>query len=140
MDKTIIFVELTFENIDWIEIHAEYFRELKLGVVDGMVGTSVELSLKAKADREGGTFRGDVNSIQHEHGTLFDRLHRNDITSIRICYGNDSEEAYAVAWEDEADDEYINRLQTTIREQDGSLSIRIGVDRELWTWCKEVIL
>lgn len=140
MRKNYEIFELTFENLDWIVIPAVYIQKLMLGAEEGRNFVGLRLSLKPETDRDCATFIGDVHFIQYEKGKLFTRLHWNDITSIKLIGSDEGEEEYPVSWEDEVDDEFKNRLQTTTRETDGSLTIRIGAGVELWTWKEEAIL
>lgn len=119
------FVELTFENLDWIRIPVCYLSEFKTEAMESGE-YAVMIVLKQGANVEAGDFEGDIHSIQFEHGSLFERLCGNDITQIMLVDSNSTGKRLQVVWEDSVDNEFVNRFQTTSIVGDGVLTLHIG--------------
>lgn len=138
MSKDICFVEISFENIEYIKIPAHYFKDFELADIRTTVrraaanavlryatANSVSLEFEPEANQDGKSFEGDVHSIQYENGCLFDRLQQNDITEIKLIYADETEEEFSVVWADAEDNEYRNRLQSSFINDSGRLRVQI---------------
>ena len=125
MNMAFCYIELTFENLDWIRIPAHYIGEIKTEVLDSGE-YAVMLVLRREADVDAVHFEGDVHSILAERRSLFERLRKNDITQIMVFDSNNTGDTFCVEWEDEVDNEFVNRLQTTSVGEDGALRLYIG--------------
>jgi len=126
MNQSTHFIELIFENLDYVKIPARYFSSFD--VTDCSGSYAVAFALKPEASADFGTFEADVHSIQYESETLFDRLKRNDITHIDLDHGKGLNEHLSVVWEDADLRGYRNRLQSVSVGHDGMLCVRISTD------------
>ena len=133
MEQDITGIELTFENLDSILIPASYFDAFQYTAsptkVEHTVYT-VDFTLKAETDRDAASFSGDVQELQTGRETLFERLCRNDIAQITLFRTGLRPALIDVIWEDDPNNEYRNRLQDTSINTEGSLSIRIGAEKQ----------
>lgn len=120
MSKDICFIEITFENIDYIRIPADYFRAFNTENIN-----SVMFELNPEANRDADGFDGDVHRIHVEGETLFDRLQMQDITHFKLIYADQTEEEFFVPWENADNGGYANRLQTS--SIDGSGIFRVSI-------------
>lgn len=138
MSQDVRFIEITFENLDYIVIPAHYFREFELtdirttvrrvatnAILKCAVVNSVMFELNLEANKDAGAFEGSVCCISTEEGSLFDRLQNRDITQMKLIYADKAEEEFSIAWEDEENDEYRNRLRRTLINPAGQLYVQI---------------
>lgn len=140
MNKIVKDIELTFENIDYVVIPNRYFSIFSLQKVETSVSRVavnailryqeagfVTIKLNKEANSEFENFYTNIDLAHYKGDTLFERIiNYNDITSIKLLYEDDSSEEFAVAWEDEKDNECRNKLQIATLDKDGNLCIRIG--------------
>lgn len=139
MSQDVRFIEITFENIDYIRIPAHYFRDFELAEVHTIVrratanailryqkASSVTLELIGEADLEAANFDGDVFGLKEGETSLFKRLQRNDITKIKLIYSDKTEEEFSVAWEDADRGGYTNLLQSSTVDDAGTICVRIA--------------
>ena len=138
MSKDVRFIEITFENLDYVVIPAHYFREFELtdirttvrraaanAILKCTVVNSVMFELDPEVNKDAAAFEGSVYCISTGEGSLFDRLQNRDITQMKLIYADKTEEEFSVAWEDEENDEYRNRLQRTLINSAGQLCVQI---------------
>jgi len=143
MSQDVRFIEITFENIDYIKIPAHYFRGFELEDIRTKVRraalnailrySSVNFTmfeLAPEADLEAGTFDGFVFGLKEGEISLFERLQQNDITQIKLIYSDETEEEFCVAWEDEDLGGYTNLLQSSTFDDDGTICVRIAVEEK----------
>lgn len=133
MEQDIINIELTFENLDSILLPARHFEAFRYAVCSVLAEHTVytvDFTLKAEADRDAASFSGDVQELQTGRETLFERLCRNDIAQITLFRTGLRPALIDVIWEDDPNNEYRNRLQDTSINTEGSLSIRIGAEKQ----------
>lgn len=136
MIRIIDYIEITFENLDFIRIPAGYFTDVKIGDIDliirkekngleisSAVVNTLTLKVKQETDKDAATFDGDIYSFAQGRTSLFERLDKNDISSIDIVFSEDERYELRVAWEDA--DDYHNRYQSTEKESDGGIIVRI---------------
>ena len=139
MSQDVRFIEITFENLDYIKIPAHYFRDFELADIRTTVRRvaanvilrycsvgATMFELAPEADLEAGTFDGDVFGLKEGDTSLFKRLQRNDITQIKLIYSDKTEEELSVAWEDADRGGYTNLLQSSTFDDDGTICVRIA--------------
>ncbi|MBR5479390.1 MAG: hypothetical protein IKU84_04365 [Clostridia bacterium] len=132
MSKTIKAIEITFENIDYIEIPTEYFesydhKKSDSGILYGIEEKSVDFVLRKEVL---GVQRLLDSNMEHVffqgNKTLFDRIAEySDIVNITVIYADGSGEMFIVEWEDEDDSEFRNKLQKTTLTENGDLHVVI---------------
>ena len=127
MNKKIAFIEITFENIDFIKIPVAYFKNFTLTPVptEHLQKCSMMFELLPQVNEDSPAFEGDVFQLGVGGITLFDRLQRGEITQIKLFYENMTSDEYHVLWQD-SDDEFHNALQKSYLNSDGSLCIEIN--------------
>lgn len=129
MNKTLSYIELTFENIDYIVIPAQYFTDICISnISSGSLGTaeSIEFTLKKGVNEAAYAFTGDVYVMQSGGAFLFERISRYcDITHIKMIYEDDTFEEYTVVWEEDQTG-CRNLLQKSYITDDGNLKVVIG--------------
>lgn len=141
MSQDVHFIEIIFENLDCITVPAHYFFDFELddirtsvsraaanAILRYSVANSVMFELKLEANNDAAGFSGDVHCISTGEGSLLDRLQAQDITHITLIYDDKTEEEFSIAWEDDGDDEYHNRLQSAHMNAEGRLCVQIGHD------------
>lgn len=139
MSQDVRFIEVTFENLDYITIPAPYFYDFQMTDIQTSVRrvaanailkyslvNSVIFELKAEANKDAVTFEGDFYCGDSEDDGLFQRLQNRDITHIDLIYADKSREQFSIVWEDDGDDEYHNRLQSSSVNAEGRLCVQIG--------------
>lgn len=139
MSQDVRFIEITFENLEYITIPAPYFYDFQLtdiqtsvrraaanAILKYSIANTVIFELKAEANKDAVTFEGDFNFVNAEDDGLFQRLHARDITHIDLIYADKSREQFSIVWEDDGDDEYHNRLQSAFLNAEGRLCVKIG--------------
>lgn len=117
--KDICYLELTFENIDWIRIPGEFVSEVDIQ------DDAARFVLKSEVCTTGHRFDGDVHSIRHEGKSVIERLMQNDITQIKLHYTDGMESDFSAVWEEAPDDEYKNQRQKAWEDQKGLLHVHI---------------
>lgn len=117
-------IVLTMENFESIIIERKYIKEFAIakdwvGSKDnnGLEDFKIKIWLIIKLEK-----------FKSEHHGAYDRLLKyRDITCVDICELGNVMSSEAVAWEDEPDDEFQNKLQKTeIDEVKDLLYITIG--------------
>lgn len=139
MSKIVKTVEITFENLEFVEIPAEFFGEF---YIEGLRSSVERLSCNAilqrtKADKITFELLRDVESVvqtltQDLFGdslsgfSLQERIAaRNDITSLTLKYNDDTTEQFYVTWQD-ADSDSRNILQHSSITDNANLIVTIG--------------
>ena len=139
MNKLVKNIELTFENMDYIEIPNQYFSNFSLENIETNIrrvavnaimryqkARSVIFELRKEANEDFENFDRDMNMVDYNGDTLFDRIiDYNDIVDINLIYEDDSSEKFAVEWDDECDDKYKNKLQISTITENGNLCVQI---------------
>ena len=138
MSQNVSSIEITFENLDYIVIPAHYFIAFELAdirttvrrmaanaILKCTVANSVMFELKPETNNDAMTFEGSVYCISTGDGGLFERFQARDITQLKLIYADKAEEELYVAWEDEENNEYQNRLQSTYLNSENQLCVRI---------------
>lgn len=138
MSKMVKSVEITFENLDYVEIPAEYFGDFSVsGIrtsVERLAGNAIlqraradqiEFELLRSVNVAFPEFHQDIFCDPMVEFSLSDRIReRRDITSLELHYEDGVTEQFYVLWED-ADDEYHNKLQQAQINNNGNLSVII---------------
>ena len=139
MSKVIKAIELTFENLDWIEIPAEYFGIFSIRAIHTTVERVacnailqrsycdyVEFELLRSIEEVFPTLQEDIFYDPIAGPGFLDRVaERKDLTHITLRYTDGNEEQYAVPWKDGKNTHY-NQLQKTLHLDTQALSIAIG--------------
>jgi len=128
-------VEITFENLDWINIPAAYIAHLKLNGLSfhpfreaslrDLEVDAVEFVLFAEAETDSDTFPGDWR----HHGVwdaLLLRLSQQDIAYLRLYYGQNGYRDFSVCWDDDPDNEYKNQNQRVSVDADNRYLVSIS--------------
>ena len=138
MSKMVKSIEITFENLDYADIPAEYFGEFYIG---GIHTTVEKLALNAilqrsKADyiqfellKQVGSMlpelKQDLSYTPDDQSSLLRRIaNRRDITSLELHYCDGSTDRFYVLWED-AESETRNKLQQAKIDDNGHLLVTI---------------
>ena len=128
MKKFLSYIELTFENIDYIIIPAQYVTDIRIGDITTCrcnTAESVELTLNKEVNDAAKTFTGDVYVMQSEGASLFERISKyRDITHVRMIYEDDTFEEYTLAREEDSTG-FRNLLQKTSIIENGDMKVTI---------------
>lgn len=138
MSKMVKTVEITFENLDYVDIPAEYFGDFSIsGIrtsVERLAGNAILQQVKAEriefellrsVDVALPELNQDICYDPMVDFSLLDRIReRRDITSLELHYDDGTTEQFYVPWED-AEDEYHNKLQQAQINNNGNLSVII---------------
>ena len=138
MSKRVRSVEITFENLDYVDIPAKYFGEFQISGILSTVervaldailqrtkADHIEFELLAQVDEELPELTQDLSFVPDEQLSLLRRIaNRRDITSLNLRYDDGSSNQFYVPWED-AEDEYHNKLLQTQFNDDGNLLVTI---------------
>lgn len=135
MSEIVKAVEIVFENLDYVRVPVEHIGAVNLQDVSYSIGYFCTNTLKKHLYTKSAylqimkSFMCDIDK-HDEYTDLCDefetRIFSPDITYFRIHYRNESYEDVYVAWEDYEDNEYMNRLQKTTRDEEGNIIIEIG--------------
>ena len=143
MSKKVKSVEITFENLDYVEIPAEYFCDFSIrgihicierlasnAILQRSKAGLIEFELLRSVDIAFPGFQQDLFYDPIAEFSLLDKIQeRKDITSLELHYEDGTAEQFYVPWED-ADDEYHNDLQQAYINNNGNLYVKIGNNRE----------
>ena len=140
MGKKVKSVEITFENLDYVDIPAEYFGEFHISGIR----TSIErLALNAILQRTQAdqvefellrcvdiALPGLAQDDPMVEFSLLDRIKESrDITYLDLHYEDGNTERFFVPWED-ADDEYHNKLQHAYINHNDNLTVKLEYTNE----------
>lgn len=145
MYSKITYVEIVFENLDYIAIPARYFKDFFLDInieANREQGAYISCSyrmealrfvLKKEVNDVGRSLRGDVHSIEYYGETLFERIYNyKDICCVKLIYDDRKTEEYCVEWEDEDGCDWRNQLQKSGYDPEGNLYVEVqpssGID------------
>ena len=143
MSKMVKSVEITFENLDYVEIPAEYFGKFQ---ISGICTTAERLACNAilkqsKAEQVAfellrsvdialpGLMRDLFYDPMVEFSLLERIKDRRDITHLELHYDDCTAERFCVPWED-AEDEYHNKLQQANINNNGNLTVKLEAANE----------
>lgn len=138
MSKRVESVEITFENLDYINIPVEYFGEFYItgmqttverlalnAILQRTRADQIEFELLARVDVALSDMTRDLSFLPEENLSLLKRIeNRRDISYLDIYYDDGSSDQFYLPWED-AEDEQSNSLLRTQRSDDGNLTISI---------------
>lgn len=120
----VIKIELLFENCEWCELDYDMFKNLYISGIkktrlvncyQSKDGRTIEMKV---CEEFGITIneKGLKQKLEQVRDiTLKEKLKDKDITSIILHYDNNEHEEIKVKWHE--DDEYTNRLQKNIEEE-----------------------
>ncbi len=134
MRKKVKSVEITFENLDYVDIPAEYFGEFRISgirttierlalnaILQRTKADCVEFELLAQVDDVLPELKQDLSFVPEEQLSLLRRIaNRRDITSLELHYNDGSSDQFYIPWED-AESETRNKLLRAQFRNDGSL-------------------
>ena len=124
-------LEITFENLDWIVIPRKYVYEIMIDEAcestKGHNALCCRFLITTDANDVCSQFAGDVHSIQYEGGYLFERMRQRDITHIKLIDSDNMVSAFNVEWEEDGDNEFVNRLQKVWVDIHGNLVCELKV-------------
>ena len=127
LGKMIEKIELVFENLEYIIIPFSFFKKFCVcSAQDDFSHVEVNMVLSGETENCAHSFEGDVFSIHYCGKKLFERLKRCDITHISVCFSGGSKRCYTVVWEDKEKDEYTNRLQCVLENEQNDLEVYVG--------------
>ena len=142
MSKHVESIEITFENLDYINIPVEYFGEFyitgmqttveRLGlnaIVQRTRADRIEFELLARVDVALSDMSRDLSFLPEENLSLLKRIeNRRDISYLDIYYDDGSSDQFYLPWE-AVEDEQHNRLLRSLlqlrRSDAGSLLITV---------------
>ena len=132
-------VEITFENMEFIEIPARYFTVFQVEGIRTCISRvainaikkctyadSIKVELSNNIEEDISKFKHDLYNAETHQYSLFDRiLSRNDITNLICNYSDGSSDLIYITWE-EADDAFQNQRQHAHITTSGNLMIEIA--------------
>lgn len=135
MSKKVKSVEITFENLDYVEIPAEYFggfcisgirttiERLALNAILQRTKTDhIEFELLAQVDDVLPELTQDLSFVPDEQLSLLRRIaNRRDITSVELHYDDGSSDQFYIPWEDAESETRNKLLQAKIVDNDNLL-------------------
>ena len=138
MSKKVKSVGLIFENLDYVDIPAEYFGEFCISGIRTTVerlafnailqrtkSDDIEFELLSQVDDVLPELTQDLSFVSDEQSSLLRRIaNRRDITSLDLRYDDGSSDQFYVPWED-AEDEWHNRLLKGKISNAGNLFVKI---------------
>ena len=142
MSKRVESVEITFENLDYINIPVEYFGEFYItgmqttverlalnAILQRTRADQIEFELLARVDVALSDMTRDLSFLPEENLSPLKRIeNRRDISYLDIYYDDGSSDQFYLPWED-IEDERHNRLLRSLlqtqRSDDGNLTITI---------------
>ena len=142
MCKRVESVEITFENLDYINIPVEYFGEFYItgmqttverlalnAILQRTRAEQIEFELLARVDVALSDMTRDLSFLPEENLSLLKRIeNRRDISYLDIYYDDGSSDQFYLPWED-VEDEQHNRLLRSLlqlrRSDAGNLLITV---------------
>lgn len=138
MSKKVKSVEITFENLDYVDIPVEYFGEFQISGIRSTVervalnailqrtkADYIEFELLAQVDDVLPELTQDLSFVPDEQLSLLRRIaNRRDITSLETHYNDGSSNQFYIPWED-AESETRNKLLQTKLVGNGNLLVNI---------------
>ena len=138
MSKKVKSVEITFENLDYVDIPAEYFGEFRISgirttierlalnaILQRTKADYIEFELLAQVDDVLPELTQDLSFVPDEQLSLLRRIaNRRDITSLELHYNDGSSNQFYIPWED-AESETRNKLLQTKLVANGNLLVNI---------------
>lgn len=138
MSKRAESIEITFENLDYINIPVEYFGEFYItgmrttverlalnAILQRTKADQVEFELLARVDVALSGMSRDLSFQPEEKLSLLKRIeNRRDIAYLDIYYDDGSSDQFYVPWED-AESETRNKLQQAKIDDNGHLLVTI---------------
>lgn len=135
--------EFHFENCETANIRVSYIGLIQINNIQVSLG---RLSQSQPIDytKSCSSFMISIHRSYNEnhqyndgwnhYDDLFERFHQNDIVDFKIQLSNDKNETIHVPW---SDDEYVNKFQTTIKNNFGDLFIFISSSEKDFLYYKE---
>ena len=138
MSKKVKSVEITFENLDYVDIPAEYFGEFRISGIRSSIerlalnailqrtkADSIEFELLVQVDDVLPELKQDLSFVPEEQLSLLRRIaNRRDITSLDLHYDDTTTDQFYIPWED-AESETRNKLLQTKIVANGNLFVNI---------------
>ena len=138
MSKKVEFVEITFENLDYVDIPAKYFGVFHISGIHSSVerlalnailqctkADQIEFELLAQVDDVLPELTQDLSFVPDEQLSLLGRIaNRRDINSLELHYNDGSSNQFYIPWED-AESETRNKLLQTKLVANGNLLVNI---------------
>lgn len=139
MSKFVESVEITFENLDYVIIPAEYFGAFSInGIRCGIARVAsnailqrteaeqIEFELLQSVDAALPNMVHDLSFAPAEKSSLLERImQRRDITDLTVHYSDNSTQQICAPWED-TENEYHNKLQKAHRNGENNLIVTIS--------------
>ena len=143
MSKKVKTVELTFENLDYVDIPAEYFGEFYISgirvsierlafnaILQRTKADYIEFELLRCIDVALPGLTQDLFYDPMVEFSLLDRIKdRRDITYLDFHYEDGNTERFFVPWED-ADDVCHNKLQHAFINGNDNLTVKLEATKE----------
>ena len=140
MSKRVESIEITFENLDYINIPVEYFEDFYISgirttverlalnaVLQRTMPDRVEIELSARIDAALSDLSSDLSFTPEENLSLLKRIEsRRDIAYLDLYYDDGSSDQFYLPWEDDQD-ECHNKLLTTQYNENGNLSVFLQI-------------
>lgn len=138
MSKRAESIEITFENLDYINIPAEYFGEFYItgirttverlalnAILQRKKADQIEFELLARVDVALSDMSHDLSFLPDERLSLLKRIeNRRDIAYLDIYYDDGSSDQFYLPWED-AESETRNKLLQAKIVDNGNLLVNI---------------
>lgn len=138
MSKRAASIEMTFENLDYINIPAEYFGEFYItgirttverltlnAILQRTKADQIEFELLARVDVALSDMSHDLSFLPEEKLSLLKRIeNRKDIAYLDIYYDDGSSDQFYLPWED-AESETQNKLLQAKIVDNGNLLVEI---------------
>ena len=128
MIKSIKKITLIFENTGYVDIDADFIKDIDLQIgkdeIRKIARNSIDRMQTFKKVHI--VFSKDINIIAdtyYESISVFKRLSRNDITVIGITYENDEYENFFTPWNPAS--EYVNSYRKCIKNNNNDIEIII---------------
>ena len=139
MSKHAESIEITFENLDYINIPAEYFGEFYItgiritverlalnAILQRTKADQIEFELLARVDVALSDMSHDLSFLPEEKLSLLKRIeNRRDIAYLDIYYDDGSSDQFYLPWED-AESETRNKLLQAKIVDNGNLLVTIN--------------
>ena len=138
MSKKVKSVEITFENLDYVDIPVEYFGEFRISgirttierlalnaILQRTTADCVEFELLSQVDDVLPELTQDLSFVPDEQSSLLRRIvNRRDITSLDLHYDDTTTDQFYIPWEDDKSETYNKLLHTQVNN-DGNLLVTI---------------
>lgn len=136
MDKKLVFIDITFENLDSIMIPADYVVSCLISdfnkkiICTGRVverytqADYVRLELRKAVDNDAVNFEGAFCTVLDGSTRLSERLNACDITHIDLVYEDGKKESFLVAWNEK--NEYHNEYQKVWIDKHNNICVSIA--------------